>query len=83
MTWRARTDRENTPEEIEQYEREERQVNNRLMVALAGFLDPRTRADEVRVVRAKSGMPPGMPVRPDLERKRPTGTPSPADEPAA
>lgn len=40
----------------------------------AGLLDPKTRKDEVLLVRARLGLPAGMPVRPDLDRRRPSGT---------
>jgi hypothetical protein len=49
-------------------------VYHRVIRIAAGLLDPQTRADEVRVIRARLGLPAGMPVRPDLERRRPSGT---------
>ncbi len=60
----------------------ERALHGRLMTVLAGFLDPQTRADQVRVFRAENGMPAGMGVKPHLERKRPTGSPKRADDDA-
>jgi hypothetical protein len=72
-----------TSKAVERYKREERERNNHLWGIAAGMLDPQTRADEVRVIRAKSGLPVGMPVRPELERRRPTGSPRPADDDAA
>lgn len=46
----------------------------RFISVIAGFLDPQTRADEVRIVRARLGLPVGMGMKPYLERKRANGT---------
>ena len=43
---------------------------NDVIRVVAGMLDPRTRADEVRIIRHKMGLPVGMEMRPDLERRR-------------